>query len=246
MKKYLPIITFVLSVILLIVIIVKVTNKEEPETITKIIYVEVIKEVTPTALHIQVSTPTKPKITWAYPTVTAKPPEPTPWKYTVRRHVNTVKPTPTAKHIAQSGMSKHTLQIQQFEKYIEEWKSLNPGETVHRSVLWNQQFNPRPTKTPRPTYENPWIDTFKRFGGWCYLTRTNNKTGEVRKIPRRETVFWDYHNNGIETQYSIECNVVNGKEHCNSTMPPKMFNEWYNKFGMNIENQALKDRKGCT
>ena len=222
--------TILLTIIIGIFAITMLTAcSGDPEIITKIVYVEVtstpstqtptvIPQTTPTVEPTRYKKP-KNKGVWNEPKVT---PRPTVWKYTVRRHTNKPEPTstPTTKKTSTFVSGKP-------------------------SGIFKGAFD-APTKAPIPTLINNWVDTYNRVGGWCYLMRTNKKTGEIRNVPRNQIIHWDYYNTGIETKYRIECKAINGKEHCNSTMPPKLFNEWYNKFGINIENQPRAQREGCT
>ena len=92
---------------------------------------------------------------------------------------------------------------------------------------------PTPTRTPRPTRTpDYWVETFERTEGWCYMTRTNTQTNEVKKIRRKETIYWDYDDTGYERTYQINCKLVNGKEVCESNMRPELFEKWYNRFGL--------------
>ena len=205
----------------------------DPEIITKIVYVEVTSTPsTQTPTVIPQTTPTVEPTPYIEPTPYKKPinrgvwnepkvtPKPTSWKYAGRRHTNKPEKTPP---IRIKPTIDYTIPLGLFDNAFVQ-----------------------PTKAPIPTLINNWVDTYNRVGGWCYLIRTNKKTGEVRDVPRKQIIYWDYHNNGIENKYKIECKAINGKEHCSSTMPPKLFNEWYNKFGINIENQPRAQREGCT
>ena len=222
MKFVLTTMSIIISIVLLAVLIVVLNITKDPEIVTKLVYVEIETETTPTHVPPPYVPRTKNKGIWIEPTTT--PVKPTAWKYVIKHEPTVEAPSPTP--IKASTPTKVFI-------------SGLGSDTLAGAFI-------RPTHKPRPTYENPWIDTFERVGGWCYLTRTNSKTNEVREVPRRQFIYWDYHNNGVETKYKVECRPVNGRENCSSTMPPKLFNEWYNKFGLNIENQALNGRQGCT
>ena len=255
MKTILTTISVILPLLLLSILIVKLyhdrNSVEEPKVIIKTVYIE----VTPTSNNGNVPPPPPCGVEW--PCEAPPPPTPTPTPTititpttTIRPTTITIIPTVAAPTIVATNTPTPTVQRrfgnEEFNKYVDKWKEDHPNEAPNVALLWDEKYNPIPTRTPRPTpTPNPWIETFKQVGGWCYLTKTNQITNEVLEVPRQQIIFWDYHNNGIETPYNVKCLPKNGVEVCNSTMTPTMFKTWYTKFGLNIENQEYRYRKGC-